>query len=125
MEPRPHSEHPASVWGPAPMVGRARRFESAPVAGDTAPRFFRTARSSAVVSPLFSERRARAVVHVLDEVPELRADLDPAIVEAASARCRAATILLSEAVWRPPSDPGSCRGWLGLLVVDGLLSRTV
>ena len=77
------------------------------------------------LAALFRERRGRSGVHVLDEVPELGADLGPAESRAARMRCVAARVGLVEGPWTPPCDPERCDSWLGLLILDGLLVRTV
>ncbi|MDQ3850766.1 MAG: Crp/Fnr family transcriptional regulator [Actinomycetota bacterium] len=64
-------------------------------------------------------------MRVLDEAPQLIAELDPSVAQAAREHCVARKALLEEGRWVPPSDGEARRGWLGLLVLDGLLARAV
>lgn len=51
---------------------------------------------------------------------------DPIEDVAATRRgCLAARATVLAGPWNPPSDPDRAEGWLGLLIVDGLLTRTV
>jgi len=74
---------------------------------------------------LFRERRARSIVRVLDEVPELAAGLGRAEAHAARTRCIAAQVLIGDGPWQPPTDARPCSSWLGLLVIEGLIARAV
>jgi CRP-like cAMP-binding protein len=65
------------------------------------------------------------LVRVLEEMPQLQSELDAASARAARVRCVAPKLLLDEGRWSPPDDGERCRGSLGLLVMAGLLSRTV
>src|SRR3954469_8075582 len=62
-------------------------------------------------------------VRVLDEDPELRA----AVSASARARARTAAVAplltLQRGPWGPPAEPSHARRDLGLLVLEGLLSR--
>lgn len=70
-------------------------------------------------------RRGRPHVRVLEHLDGCLTGLSPAEAELASARCRAPKIVLSAGAWAPPRDLAEGRGWIGLLVLDGLLTRTV
>lgn len=79
----------------------------------------------AAVPPPAIDRRARPCVRVLEHLDGCLAGLSRAEAELASARCRAPKVVLSVGAWAPPRDRAECRGWIGLLVLDGLLTRTV
>jgi len=66
-----------------------------------------------------------AFVRVLEEDPELAAELDPTSVQLATRHAIAAVELVAPGAWEPtfPADGGG--GSLGLLVLDGLLMRDV
>ena len=66
-----------------------------------------------------------AFVRVLEEDPELAADLDPTSVQLATRHAIAAVEVIAPGSWEPvlPADGGT--GSLGLLVLDGLLMRDV
>jgi CRP-like cAMP-binding protein len=68
----------------------------------------------------------RPRIAVLDVDPELGEDLSPADLAAARARAVAAVVSLPRGEWRPPG-PGTRNGpgHLGLLVLDGLLTRNI
>lgn len=77
------------------------------------------------VVALFGDRRERSQVRVLEEMPELAADLRPAEAAAASVRCVAGRLVINEGPWEPPSDADRCSSCLGLLVLSGLVVRAV
>lgn len=71
---------------------------------------------SALLSP------ARADVRVLEADPDLAAPLPPDQVPIATRRVSAQAVALEAGPWEPSRAKGTC---LGLLVLDGLISRTV
>jgi len=80
------------------------------------------------ISPIPTSADARlghALVPVLEHLPECLEDLDPRAASAAARRCVAPKIVLPRGPWEPPTDESRCRNWLGLLIVDGLLTRKV
>ena len=70
-------------------------------------------------------RRSASAVHVLDHLDDCVDGLDGDDARLAIQSCVAPQISIEPGAWRPPSDPGRCRGWLALVVVDGLLTRSV
>jgi hypothetical protein len=62
---------------------------------------------------------------VLDHLEQALAGVRPAEAEMARNRCIAPRIVLGTGTWQPPADAEACRKWMGLLVLDGLLTRTV
>ena len=66
-----------------------------------------------------------AFVRVLEEDPELAAGLDPTSVQLATRHAIAAVETVSPGVWEPTPPPEGGAGYLGLLVLDGLLMRDV
>lgn len=70
-------------------------------------------------------RRELATVRVLEHLEGSVAGLSAGEAKQAVARCRARKLVLPTGAWTAPSDASRCRGWMGLLVVEGLLSRTV
>lgn len=76
--------------------------------------------------PMSGEARMRhALVPVLQHLPECLEDLDPHAASAAARRCVAPKVVLARGHWDAPTDPSRHRNWLGLLIVDGLLTRKV
>jgi hypothetical protein len=65
------------------------------------------------------------VTLVLEHLEHLDDVLTPAELERATLACRAREVVLARGPWTPPADPERFRGWIGLLVVDGLLTRAV
>src|SRR2546423_5651612 len=65
------------------------------------------------------------VIRVVDAFPELTRDLDPARAELARRHALAKLETLAPGIWQP--DPETMRepAYLGLLVVEGLLTRDV
>jgi CRP/FNR family transcriptional regulator, cyclic AMP receptor protein len=84
-----------------------------------------TEEPSLFVVPGSPERRRDRPIRVFDADPDLLADLDPAAAELLRARGIADSVILEEGPWTPPSAAELGPGAIGLLVVDGLLSRTV
>ena len=70
-------------------------------------------------------RQEHDSVRVLDHLEQALAGLRPAEAEMARTRCIAPRIVLGTGTWQPPDDAEACRDWIGLLVLDGLLTRTV
>jgi CRP/FNR family transcriptional regulator, cyclic AMP receptor protein len=66
----------------------------------------------------------RPRVAVLDVDPELGQELAPDQLAAARAVAVATVVTLPRGAWRPPARAGT-GGHLGLLVLDGLLTRTI
>jgi CRP/FNR family transcriptional regulator, cyclic AMP receptor protein len=66
-----------------------------------------------------------AFVRVLEEDPELAAGLDPTSVQLATRHAIAAIEIVAPGVWKPTPPPEGGAGYLGLLVLDGLLMRDV
>jgi CRP/FNR family cyclic AMP-dependent transcriptional regulator len=64
-------------------------------------------------------------VKVFDHEPGLLADLPPAIARVVRDRARAESLVLPTGRWTPPSHDELGAGAIGLLVLDGLLSRTI
>ena len=84
-----------------------------------------TTRPPASAVPASGGRLGHALVRVLDHLPDCLDHLPPAQAQVALRRCVAPKVVLPRGVWRPPADPAGCGDWLGLLVTDGLLTRTV
>lgn len=76
----------------------------------------------AAVPPVW---RGRSVVHVLEHLDDCVSTLDDANARAAVQECVAPRLVLDPGPWRPPMDPDRCQSWMGLLVLDGLLTRAV
>jgi hypothetical protein len=64
-------------------------------------------------------------VRVFERLPGLLAGVPPEVGTAARRHGVAAGIRLEPGRWAPPRDTARYEGWLGLLVVEGLLLRTV
>jgi CRP/FNR family cyclic AMP-dependent transcriptional regulator len=87
-------------------------------------------RSTAIgqISPIPMSVQARlrhALIPVLDYLPECLEGLEPRAAGVAARRCVAPKVVLPRGPWKAPTDPSLCRNWLGLLIVDGLLTRKV
>lgn len=82
-------------------------------------------RTGAAPAPATRGWRGRSAVSVLDHLDECLESLDDAHVRAAAQDCVAPRLVLEPGPWRPPSDPRRCRAWMGMLVVEGLLTRAV
>jgi hypothetical protein len=67
----------------------------------------------------------RDVVRVFERDPDLLAGLDGAAADRLRHRAVAPRLRLDPGPWTPPRDTGRLDGHLGLLVCDGLLTRTV
>ncbi len=74
---------------------------------------------------LLAPTSSRAVVRVAEEDPQLLGPLDGELAQAARHQLVATTIRLDAGRWRPGADEpsGGCDGWLGLLVLDGMMVR--
>jgi CRP/FNR family cyclic AMP-dependent transcriptional regulator len=97
---------------------------SIPVA-DPASRSAVVGQTSAIPTSSPHARRRHALVPVLECLPDCLEDLEPRAANAARRRCVAPKIVLRRGPWEAPTDPSRCRNWLGLLIVDGLLTRQV
>jgi CRP/FNR family transcriptional regulator, cyclic AMP receptor protein len=64
-------------------------------------------------------------VNVFEADPHLLSDLDPAAADAVRARGIVSSMVLAEGAWTPPSAQEVGPGAIGLLVLDGLLTRTI
>jgi hypothetical protein len=64
-------------------------------------------------------------IRVFDADPDLLADLEPPLAEFLRNRGIADSIILDEGPWTPPAEAELGPGSVGLLVIDGLLSRNV
>jgi CRP/FNR family transcriptional regulator, cyclic AMP receptor protein len=64
-------------------------------------------------------------IHVLDALPELALDLDPEQQRLARQHAVAPLYVLRSGVWRPRRELAPEPGQLGVLVLDGLLTRDV
>ena len=64
-------------------------------------------------------------VKVFAREPGLLADLPPAVARVVRDRGLADSLVLPEGRWTPPSQEELGQGAIGLLVLDGLLSRTI
>lgn len=65
------------------------------------------------------------IVAVLDEDPDLAADLDGSRLATATRDLRAAAFNVPGGRWEPDGHAASVRGGVGLLVIDGVLARRV
>lgn len=74
--------------------------------------------------PLAPEPR-RLDVRVLDEDPDLAAGVREDELDAAARAALARTHVLARGPWKPPTDTSNGTTAIGLLVLDGLLMRTV
>lgn len=63
-------------------------------------------------------------MRVFDEDPDLLGDLDPASADLLRRRAVAPKLWLQPGPWTPPA-PEHQRGWFGLLVLDGLIIRSM
>lgn len=71
-------------------------------------------------------RRAHTYVRLLEEDPELAAELDPTSASLATRHAIAAVETIAPGRWEPPRPPAvGGHGALGLLVLDGVLMRDV
>jgi hypothetical protein len=75
--------------------------------------------------PAARPRRRRGAVLVAEHLEGLAEAMSPADLEQATLGCRAHEVVLAAGPWTPPIDRERYRGWIGLLIVDGLLTRTV
>ncbi|HWC27366.1 MAG TPA: hypothetical protein VG474_12340, partial [Solirubrobacteraceae bacterium] len=73
----------------------------------------------AIAAPIGGDR-----VRVFDADPDLLGGLDPATVDLLRHRAAAAKLWAEPGTWTPPA-PEHPRGWLGLLVLEGLIVRGV
>lgn len=71
-----------------------------------------------------SPRTAANLVRVFDEDPDLLGDIDPASADLLRRRAVAPKLWADTGPWTPPA-PEHQRGWFGLLVIEGLLIRSV
>jgi CRP/FNR family cyclic AMP-dependent transcriptional regulator len=71
------------------------------------------------------EEALQRPVKVFDADPDLVSDLDPASARVLRHRTVADSLVLEEGPWTPPAQHELGPGSIGLLVLDGLLSRTV
>lgn len=69
-------------------------------------------------------RVAADLVRVFDEDRDLLGDLDPATADLLRRRAVAPKLWVEPGAWTPPA-PQDRRGWLGLLVLEGLIVRSV
>ena len=65
------------------------------------------------------------IVVVLDEDPDLAADLDGLRLVTASRDLRAAALSVPSGRWEPDGHAAGLRGGVGLLIIDGVLARRV
>ncbi len=65
------------------------------------------------------------VVRVLEHDPDLAAEVDPRTADVLRRRAVARAVELPRGPWEAPTDPTAYRGHLGLLVLDGALTRDV
>lgn len=79
----------------------------------------------AAIPPPARAGRARPHAGVLEHLDGCLSGLPRDEAERAAAHCRAPKIVLATGTWTPPVDVADYRGWIGLLVLDGLLTRTV
>lgn len=70
-------------------------------------------------------RLGHALVAVLQHLPECLEDLEPRAASVAVRRCVAPKVVLPRGAWEAPTDASRHRNWLGLLVIEGLLTRKV
>ena len=66
-----------------------------------------------------------AVIRVLEVDPDLAQDLEPAALAVARPRAIARAQWLEPGLWQPFAEEWDHRGHLGLLIVDGFLSRSL
>lgn len=64
-------------------------------------------------------------VQVLDEIDGCLAGVDPREAEHARRRCVAVGVDVPVGRWSAPVEPGRTDGWLGLIVIGGLMTRTI
>jgi hypothetical protein len=69
--------------------------------------------------------RGEDLVQVFDRDPDLLAGLDDASADLLRRRAVAPRLWLEPGPWEPPFDGDEVAGHLGLLVMDGLLTRTI
>ena len=67
----------------------------------------------------------RRPVRVFDHDPDLLVGLDPAVARVVRQRCVADSLVVDRGRWRPPGEAQLGPGAIGLLVLDGLITRTV
>ena len=84
---------------------------------DSSPQTFWTARPARRGNP--------EAVRVFEHDPDLLAGLDAAIAEKLRRRAIARRLELACGSWSPPSGDGPLAGGLGLLVLDGLVCRSI
>jgi CRP/FNR family transcriptional regulator, cyclic AMP receptor protein len=77
------------------------------------------------VEGLSTEFQGFDLIRVFDYDPDLLEGLDDATAERLRRRVVARRMWAEPGNWRPQFAPGETRGHLGLLVIDGLLVRTV
>jgi CRP/FNR family cyclic AMP-dependent transcriptional regulator len=65
------------------------------------------------------------IVRVLDVDPDLGEELEPSALAVARPRAVARGVWLEPGPWRPLADQWDHRGHLGLLIVDGFLTRSL
>src|SRR5919108_4500434 len=65
------------------------------------------------------------VIRVLEVDPDLGEDLEPAALAVARPRAVARAMWLEEGRWQPLAEEWDHRGHLGLLIVEGFLSRSL
>ncbi len=70
-------------------------------------------------------RADRSMVRVLEHLDECLEPFDAVTARRALQDCVAPRLVLEPGGWCPPADAQRCRDWLGLLVLDGLLTRAV
>jgi CRP/FNR family transcriptional regulator, cyclic AMP receptor protein len=70
-------------------------------------------------------RRGPRAPRVFEHDPDLLAGLDPATARIARQRCVADSAIVDCGRWRPPTQARLGHGAIGLLVLDGLITRTV
>lgn len=70
-------------------------------------------------------RRGRPSVCVLEHLDGCLSGLSKAEARLAVARCRAPKVVLSAGAWAAPTGAAGRGDWIGLLVLQGLLTRTV
>jgi CRP/FNR family cyclic AMP-dependent transcriptional regulator len=80
---------------------------------------------SEFAAPDAREGGFRRPVKVFDLDPGLLADLPPATARVVRDRGIADSVVLRAGPWTPPADGELGQGAIGLLVLDGLLSRTI
>jgi CRP-like cAMP-binding protein len=116
-------------WLPIPQDGGWPPWCTAPpatiVSTVTASPQIRARRS--VRDGAFSARSTRPVVRLADEDRGLLGGVPEAVLETARHQLVARTVWAETGHWDPPSGdlPASFDGWLGLLVLEGLLVREV